>query len=82
MRLKKMKYSRLNPTAWPVALGLLVIVLTGCASGTDTSKIVRIKPGAEFLEQLISEQDTIVKCCPATGSVVDDWITQNEPEDL
>lgn len=34
---------------------------------------------AEFLDGLIAEQPSISACCPFTASVVDDWISQNEP---
>lgn len=62
------------------ALGLSLILTTGCAHGLDPwSEEIKVKPSAEFLYDLAHEHNTR-EYGDATESVVNDWIAQNEPE--
>ena len=69
------KSIRIKQGVYLTALALLVMFVTGCASGVKTNLDV----SDEFLIGLDSEIDVIYSCCPYTMEVIKDWIAQNEP---
>ena len=64
---------------WQTALALLTIGLAGCSCGSANSKS-KMQVTPDFLDRLIEEQPGVARDYPATASVVDDWIVQNEPQ--
>lgn len=78
MQRKAMKYlDCVKPIlAYLIVLAIVGIVLTSCSKDESFE---RVSVSEAFIDQLISELPTVEACCPATLTVIDDWIMQNEP---
>lgn len=59
---------------------LCLIALSGCSGGATNYQRTKIQVTPEFMDQLIDEQPGVARDYPATATVVDDWIVQNEPD--
>ena len=72
----KMKILKISMNAYLIVPALALIALTGCEHGGTNSNV---RVSSDFLEEVLTELPIVEECCPATVSIIDDWIMQNAP---